>query len=201
MALATTPNPTTPIPQLVSGLRATFTTGRTKPIEWRRRQLEQLRKLLTEREADWLDALHEDLGKPPLEGWSADLAIVRGEIDHVLKHLGGWMKPEKVSTPFVQQPATARIHREPLGVVLIIGPWNYPVQLILGPLVGALAAGNCAVHKPSELAAATSAALARLVPEYLDRDCVAVVEGAVPETQALLAERFDHIFYTGNGSV
>ena len=117
------------------------------------------------------------------------------------KQLKKWMKPERVATPVPQQPGRARVVREPLGVVLIIAPWNYPVQLLLSPLVGALAAGNCAVLKPSELTPHTSAALADLVPRYLDPDAVALVEGAVPETQALLAERFDHIFYTGGGRV
>lgn len=103
--------------------------------------------------------------------------------------------------PEVFRPAEARVVRDPLGVVLIIAPWNYPLQLALAPLVGALAAGNTAVLKPSELAPATSAAIARLLPRYLDPEAVAVVQGAVPETTALLEQRFDHIFYTGNGAV
>jgi aldehyde dehydrogenase (NAD+) len=106
-----------------------------------------------------------------------------------------------VAAPVAVQPARARIVREPLGVVLVIAPWNYPVQLALVPLIGALAGGNCVVLKPSEVAPATSAVLARLIPRYLDPECVAVVEGGVPETTALLAERFDHVFYTGNGTV
>lgn len=111
------------------------------------------------------------------------------------------MKPRRVATPLAIQPASARIVPEPLGVVLIIAPWNYPLMLALSPLVGALAAGDAAVVKPSELAPATSAALARLMPDYLDRRAVAVIEGGVPETTELLAERFDHIFYTGGGRV
>ena len=111
------------------------------------------------------------------------------------------MRPARVRAPLVTLPAQARIVREPLGVVLVIAPWNYPVQLALSPLVGAIAAGNCAVVKPSEVTPATSAALARLVAQHLDPDAIAVVEGAVDETQALLAERFDHILYTGNGRV
>ncbi|MDQ0795789.1 aldehyde dehydrogenase (NAD+) [Streptomyces sp. B1I3] len=103
--------------------------------------------------------------------------------------------------PAVLAGATAHTRQDPLGVVLVIAPWNYPVQLLLAPVAGALAAGNAVVAKPSELAPATSSAVARLLPEYLDTDAVAVVEGAVPETTALLAERFDHIFYTGNGTV
>jgi aldehyde dehydrogenase (NAD+) len=189
------------IPELIANLRGTFETGRTRPIEWRRAQLRRLKAMLEEREGDLLDALAADLGKPRLEGWASDIAIVINEIEHTLRHLAGWMKPEKVWTPLAQRPGRASIHREPLGVVLVIAPWNYPVQLLLSPMVGALAAGNCVVGKPSEVAAHTSAVLARIVPEYLDPDCVAIVEGGVSETQALLAERFDHIFYTGNGRV
>ena len=101
----------------------------------------------------------------------------------------------------IVQPGKAQIVQEPFGVVLVIGPWNYPVQLTLAPLIGAIAAGNSAVVKPSEVAPHTSAVLARIVPEFLDPECIAIVEGGVPETTALLAERFDHIFYTGNGRV
>jgi aldehyde dehydrogenase (NAD+) len=106
-----------------------------------------------------------------------------------------------VRLPLAQRPGRGRVVREPLGVVLVIAPWNYPVHLALLPVIGAIAAGNCVVVKPSEVSAHTSATLARLVPEYLDPDCIAVVEGGVRETTALLERRFDHIFYTGNGNV
>jgi aldehyde dehydrogenase (NAD+) len=189
------------IPKLVARLRGTFEGGRTRPIEWRREQLHRLKALLVERERDLLDALAADLGKPRLEGWASDIGIVITEIEHALDHLARWMKPERVWTPLAQRPGRASIHREPKGVVLVIAPWNYPVHLLLLPVVGALAAGDSVVGKPSEVSAHTSATLARLVPEYFERDSVAIVEGGVPETQALLAERFDHIFYTGNGRV
>ena len=182
-------------------LRAGFETGRTRPLEWRRGQLRRLEALLVERETDLLDALAADLGKPAIEGFVTETAFTRAEIDFALAHLDAWAKPEKVAVPLTQQPAKAQIVREPLGVVLIIGPWNYPVQLVLAPLVAAIAAGNAAVIKPSELAPACSRLLSRLVPEYLDPECVVVDEGGVPETTALLAERWDHIFYTGNGTV
>ena len=188
-------------PALVARLRATFASGRTRPLDWRRSQLKALRALLTERESELLDALSTDLGKPRLEAWATDIGFVINEIDHAIKHLRRWTKPARVRTPMATKPSKARVVREPLGLVLIIAPWNYPVQLALSPLVGAIAAGNVAVLKPSEVAPATSAVLARLLPEYLDPDAVAVVEGAVPETQALLAQRWDHIFYTGNGRV
>jgi aldehyde dehydrogenase (NAD+) len=189
------------IPTVVARLRETFDSGRTRPVEWRREQLHRLKAMVEEREGDLLDALAADLGKPRLEGWASDVGIVIAEIDYALRHLARWMKPERVWTPLAQRPGRATIYREPVGVALVIAPWNYPVHLLLLPMVGALGAGNCVAGKPSEVTANTSAALARLVPEYLDPDAVAIVEGGVAETQALLTERFDHIFYTGNGRV
>ncbi|HUF83422.1 MAG TPA: aldehyde dehydrogenase family protein [Acidimicrobiia bacterium] len=192
---------TTDLGAVVSRLRSTFESGRTRPLSWRREQLRRMKKMLKEREDDLLGALDADLGKPRLEAWASDIAIVVNEIDQALKHLKSWAKPEKVWTPLAQRPGKSRVEREPLGVALVIAPWNYPVQLLLSPMVGAIAAGNCVIGKPSEVSAHTSATLARLVPDYLDPDAVAIVEGGVPETQALLGERFDHVFYTGNGQV
>ncbi|WP_243768701.1 aldehyde dehydrogenase family protein [Leifsonia sp. TF02-11] len=189
------------IPQTVAALRAAFDSGRTKPLRWRLAQLEGLRRMLTERAAEFEDALLEDLAKNPTESQIAELGFVVGEIDHMRRNLRRWLRPRRVAVPAALMPATARVVLEPVGVVLVIAPWNYPVQLLLAPLVGALAAGNAVVLKPSELAPATSAAMARLVPQYLDRAAVAVVEGAVDETTDLLAQRWDHIFYTGNGRV
>jgi aldehyde dehydrogenase (NAD+) len=186
---------------LVAGLRATFESGRTRPRAWRHGQLTALRKMLVEREAEILDALAADLGKPRLEAWATDVGFVINQIDDASKHLRRWMKPSRVGTPLVTKPARASLVPQPLGVVLVIAPWNYPVQLVLAPLVGAIAAGNAVVLKPSELAPATSGVLAHFLPEYLDSDAIAVVEGAATETKALLGERFDHIFYTGNGRV
>jgi aldehyde dehydrogenase (NAD+) len=188
-------------PDVAKRLRVTYDEGRTRPVEWRRQQLHALRTMLADGEATLLDALARDLGKSAIEGFLTEVAFVRAEIDYTLRHLDGWLRPEKVAMPPKQLPGRARIHRDPLGVVLVIGPWNYPVQLVLAPLVGALAGGNAAVLKPSEVAAHSSRAIARLVAEHLDPDAVAVVEGGVPETTALLAERWDHIFYTGNGTV
>jgi aldehyde dehydrogenase (NAD+) len=157
--------------------------------------------MLVEREAKLLDALAADLGKPRLEGWASDIGIVVSEIDYALRHLGSWTKPERVRIPLAQRPERATVRPEPYGVALVIAPWNYPIHLLLLPMVGAIAAGNAVVGKPSEVAARTAATLARVVPEYLDPESVAVVEGGVSETQALLDERFDYMFYTGNGRV
>ncbi|MFF3737030.1 aldehyde dehydrogenase family protein [Streptomyces sp. NPDC002566] len=186
----------------VARLRATFRTGRTKPVEWRTGQLRRLREMLTEQGPELAAALHADLGKSRTEAYRTEIDFTVREIDHTLDRLDDWLRPEPAPVPaHLGDDATAWTQYDPLGVVLVIAPWNYPAQLLLSPMVGALAAGNAVVAKPSELAPATSAALARLLPAYLDTDAVAVVEGGVPETTALLAERFDHVFYTGNGTV
>ncbi|MFF5015123.1 aldehyde dehydrogenase family protein [Streptomyces sp. NPDC001165] len=187
---------------VVARLRATFRTGRTKPVEWRTGQLRRLRAMLTENGADLAAALHADLGKSSTEAYRTEIDFTIREIDHTLEHLDEWLRPESAPVPaHLGGDATAWTQYDPLGVVLVIAPWNYPAQLLLAPMVGALASGNAVVAKPSELAPATSAALAELIPAHLDTDAVAVVEGGIPETTALLAERFDHIFYTGNGAV
>ncbi len=189
------------IPDLVAGLRQAFDGGRTRPIAWRREQLARLRALLTENTDRLLAALQADLGKPELEARTTDIAVVVQELDHVAANLERWARPEPAATPLTQKPGSSRVLREPLGVVLVISPWNYPVQLLLSPLVGSIAAGNTTLLKPSELTETVSSALAELIPQYLDPTCTTLVEGGVEETQALLAERFDHIFYTGNGAV
>jgi aldehyde dehydrogenase (NAD+) len=195
------PTPEQPA-DIVARLRATFRTGRTKPVEWRTTQLRSLREMLTEHGADLAAALHADLGKSSTEAHRTEIDFVIREIDHTLDHLDGWLRPEPAPVPpHLGADATAWTQYDPLGVVLVIAPWNYPAQLLLAPVVGALAAGNAVVVKPSEMAPATSAALARLLPAFLDTEAFAVVEGGIPETTALLAERFDHIFYTGNGAV
>ncbi len=182
-------------------LRATYNSGHTRPLAWRKHQLEQMIKMLDENEAEFLAALKTDLGKPTVEGFITDIAFITGEIKLMLKNLKKWNQPQRVPTPLVTMPAKSQLIPEPLGVVLVIAPWNYPIQLLLVPAAGAIAAGNAVVMKPSEVSAATSTVLARLVPKYLDQKAITLVEGGVPETTALLAEHFDHIFYTGNGTV
>jgi aldehyde dehydrogenase (NAD+) len=189
------------IPDTVAQLRATFRTGRTRPIEWRLAQLDALARLVTERESDLAAALAKDLGRGPVEAWLADLAPVTSEAKYAAKKLRSWMKPTRVKLPMSVQPGKAWYQYEPLGVVLIIGPWNYPIHLVLAPLVGALAAGNCAVLKPSEHTPACSAVLAELVPQYLDPEAVAVIEGAAEATQGLLDQGLDHCFFTGGPEI
>ncbi|HEX4868524.1 MAG TPA: aldehyde dehydrogenase family protein [Acidimicrobiales bacterium] len=182
-------------------LRATFDSGRTRSVAWRQAQLAGLRRMLDEADAELTEALRQDLGRPSMEAYAADLGHARGELRHLAKHVGRWMKPRRVRMPATVLPARGWVQPEPLGVALVIAPWNYPIQLLVEPLAAALAAGNCVVAKPSELAPACSAALARLLPRYVDPDAVAVVEGGVAETTALLAQRWDHIFFTGSTAV
>ena len=164
-------------------------------------QLRQLKRLLEENDERISAALAADLGKSPIESFTTETSFVIGEVEHALEHLGAWMQPIRVRVPLTLRPGNARVVRQPLGVVLIMAAWNYPLHLTLAPLVGALAAGNTAVLKPSEAAPATSAMIAELVPRYLDGRVVQVIEGGVEQTTAVLAERFDHILYTGGGAV
>ena len=182
-------------------LQATFETERTMNLAWRAKQLAAIERMMVECEQEFMDALKSDLGKHPQESWTTEISYVAGEAAYARKRLKRWAKNRKVSTPAIGQPGKSWLQPEPLGVVLIIGAWNYPLQLTLAGLAAAISAGNCAVVKPSELAPATSEAIARRVPEYLDSDCVKVVEGAVPETSALLELPWDHILYTGGGNV
>lgn len=185
----------------LSDLRQVFATGRTRDVRWRLAQLEAIERLCDEREADIAAALHADLGRPAVEAWLGDIASTKGEAAFARKHLKSWMRRRRQPLPLAQLPGRSWVQYDPLGVVLIIGPWNYPVYLSLGPLVAAVAAGNCAVLKPSELAPATSALLARLVPRYLDADAVRVVEGDGQTTQDLLSQGFDHALFTGGTAI
>ena len=190
-----------PVPAVVARLRASFDSGRTRPLEYRLEQLAGLARFLKERESEIESAIRQDLGRPPIEIYASETALVASELALTRKKLRSWSKPQRVPTSLVGQPGKSRIYHEPLGVVLIIGPWNYPLQLVLAPLVGAIAAGNCAIVKPSEVVPTISALLDERLPKYIDSECVRVIQGGVDETTELLSERFDHIFYTGNGTV
>ncbi len=188
-------------PAMLNELRANFATGLTRELAWRDAQLQAIDRLLRENEEAIGKALASDLGKPPQEVLLGELALLYSGIAHTRKRLKRWARPRRVSTPAIGQPARSWVQPEPLGVVLILGAWNYPMQLVFGPLIPALAAGNCAVVKPSEVAAASSTLCAELIPKYLDDRAVRVVEGAVDETTELLRQRFDHIIYTGGAAV
>lgn len=181
--------------------RAWFRTGATLDLAFRRAQLTKLRAAVAGREAAILDAVKQDLGRPAEEAYTSEVAIVLAEIDQALKHLEAWARPRKVRTPMVLFPAASAIHTGPYGSVLIIAPWNYPFQLAIAPLAAALAAGNCAVVKPSEAAPHTSRLVAEMIGATFEPSYVAAVEGGAPETQALLEARFDYIFFTGGTQI
>ncbi|MDN5822670.1 MAG: aldehyde dehydrogenase family protein [Brachybacterium sp.] len=182
-------------------MRASFDAGTTRPVAARLAQLEALRRGLRREEPRLARALAEDLGKSRTESALTEIGVVAQEISHTMKHLRSWLRPERLSLGPLLAPASGELRRQPLGTTLIIAPWNYPVNLTLAPLVAAIAGGNTAVVKPSEVSPATSAALTHLLRTYLDPAWVRVVEGAVEETTILLEERFDLIFFTGNGAV
>ena len=185
----------------IARLRASFDSGKTRPEEWRRGQLERLKAMVEENESAINEALQADLGKSGFEARMTEVGTVLSEIHHAMSRLKSWMEPRRISTPLSNQPGHSRIVHEPLGVVLIIAPWNYPVNLVLTPLIGAIAAGNCAAIKPSEVSARTSQLLARLIPAYLDNDAFDVFEGGADVSTALLEQRFDHIFFTGSEAI
>ena len=186
---------------VLADLRRVFATGRTRDLEWRLKQLRGIERFVGEREAEIAAALAEDLGRPPAEAWLGDIASTKGEAVYARKHVKKWMRRRRVSLPLAQLPGRGWVQYDPLGVVLVIGPWNYPLYLSLAPLVAAVAAGNCAVIKPSELAPATSELLARLLPQYVDPQAVRVIEGDAAVTQELLAAGFDHVLFTGGTEI
>ena len=186
---------------VLTDLRRVFAAGRTRVLEWRLEQLRAIERFLDEREPEIAAALAEDLGRSPAEAWLGDVASSKGEAAYARKHVRKWMRRRRESLPLAQLPGRAWVQYDPLGVVLVIGPWNYPLYLSLAPLVAAVAAGNCAVIKPSELAPATSALLARLLPQYVDAEAVRVIEGDAATTQELLAAGFDHVLFTGGTEV
>src|SRR5258705_12198442 len=192
---------TTEVPALVSRHRNYFRTGATRPVEWRERQLTALRAMMTDRAEDFYASLWTDLRRNRTDADLTDVKFLVGEADHALAHLRDWMKPVPISTPPMFTPSDAQVRFDPLGVGLIIGTWNYPVMLTLSPLIAAMSGGNVAVIKPSDVGPATADVIARLVPEYLDRDAFSVVLGGVPETTVLLQQQWDHIFFTGGASI
>ena len=187
--------------ELIARQRGYFASGATRSLEFRRRALERLGLAIEARESAILAALQADLGKPAVDAYMSEIGLVLSEIRHAVKHLGKWMKPRGARVPILAWPGKARILREPCGVVLILGPWNYPFQLVLSPLVGAIAGGNCAVLKPSELSPQTTSVISALIRETFSVEFVTVVEGEREAAESLLEEKFDHIFFTGSTPV
>lgn len=189
------------VPAVVARARAAFRAGVNTGPDARRRNLQALRRMLRENRSSFEAALHNDLHKGRLEAGLTEIDAVLGEITHALRHLSSWLRPRRARTPLLLAPGSAKLVPEPLGVVLVMSPWNYPVNLTLSPLVGILAAGNTAVIKPSPDSPDTSDLIASLVPTYFPDHCVQVVRGELETSRAVLRERFDHIMFTGSGPV
>lgn len=189
------------IADIVNRQRNFFREGKTKSVSFRISQLKGLKRAIRQNEKVILDSLWTDLRKPALEGYGAEIAFLVRETNHAIRNLRAWAKPVKVPTDIIDFPATSRVYSDPLGIVLIIGPWNYPFQLLLAPLVGAIAAGNCAILKPSEIAPHSSSVIAGIIRDNFDPSFISVVEGGPQETQVLLSRGFDHIFFTGGTNI
>ncbi|TDM16619.1 aldehyde dehydrogenase [Macrococcoides canis] len=182
-------------------VRDFFQTQATKDIKFRKKYLKALKKSIKKHESDILDALKSDLGKNKVEAYATEIGFVIKELSYIIKELKNWAKTKSVTTPMVQFPAKSFIKYEPYGTVLIIGPFNYPFQLVMSPLIGALAAGNCAVVKPSEMTPQTSMVVQEILEEVFPENYVKVIQGEKEVTSQLLDERFDYIFFTGSTKV
>ncbi|XP_061538107.1 aldehyde dehydrogenase family 3 member A2-like isoform X3 [Phycodurus eques] len=187
--------------EVLQRTREAFVSGRTRPLEFRLQQLRALKRMMTEREVEITTALKQDINRSQYDASLLELIGIENEINLALGNLKEWAAPRLVEKNLLTISDEAYIQSEPLGVVLIIGAWNYPWAVTLIPLVGAIAAGNGAVVKPSEMSGYSSLLLETLLPLYLDKDLYPVVMGGVPETQELLKQKFDHIFYTGSSLV
>ncbi|MDJ0819349.1 MAG: aldehyde dehydrogenase [Desulfobacterales bacterium] len=181
--------------------KAFFDVGRTRDVDFRKQQLDILRREIADNREDILTALQRDLSKSAYEGYLTEVGIVLDEIRFVRKRLTRWARPRRVRTNLFLVPASSYRYAEPYGVVLIIAPWNYPFQLVMGPLIGAMAAGNCAVIKPSEFAPNTSRVIAKLISRNFDPAYIAACEGHAEVSQALLDQPFDYVFFTGSVAV
>lgn len=187
----------TPEKVSISDLRKFYSSGATRDIPFRIEQLRKLKHAIKTHENEILEALHRDLHKSPFEAFASEVGILYPEIDHTIKNLKRWARPERVRTSLIHFPSRSTVYHEPYGVVLIISPWNYPFQLTMVPLIGAIAAGNCVVIKPSSLSSHTSGMIAALVAENFNPEYISVFEGSGRDAQGLLENRFDYIFFTG----
>jgi aldehyde dehydrogenase (NAD+) len=189
------------IGSLVEGQKQFFKSGGTREISFRLTQLWKMKDMLLENQERIIQAVVDDLGKPRFEMYASEIAFMLNEIDHASKNLACWSKPRRVKTPPIYIGARGYVYAEPYGVSLIIAPWNYPFLLLLSPLVGSIAAGNCAVVKPSEISPHSSAVIARMIAETFEPSYIAAVEGGIEVSRPLLEERFDYIFFTGSTAV
>lgn len=182
-------------------LRKTFSTGLTRSVDWRVAQIDGVIRFAKDNADALIEAMALDLGRPPIEGWTADISSSISGAQHVKSKVRKWAKPRRRKLPLVTQPGSAKIMPEPLGLSLIIAPWNYPVNLVLEPMVASLAAGNVVVLKPSEVSPHTTGLIAKELPRYIDERAISIFEGDAAVSTALLKQQFDHIFFTGSTHV
>jgi len=184
----------------LENMRSYFNSGATKSYAFRKEQLKKLKESILDHEQEIYDALYSDLKKSKEETWVTETGFVISELNTAIKQLHNWMEPESVATNLLNLPSGSKILKEPLGVVLIIGPWNYPFQLLINPLIGAIAAGNCVVLKPSEFAAATDAIMKKIIEAIFPKEYILYVQGdgATVIPQMMNNFSFDHVFYTGS---
>ncbi|MCX2740278.1 aldehyde dehydrogenase [Pontibacter anaerobius] len=181
--------------------REFFDGGHTLDLNFRKERLRDLQQAIRQHEQELFDAMYTDFHKPEMEAYATEVGFVELELKLTLKNLKNWAKPQRVKESLINFPSRSYIHSDPYGIALIIGPWNYPFQLLLNPLIGAMAAGNCAIVKPSELTPHTSEVVAKMIQNNFDDSYVATVQGGVSTTQHLLQQRFDYIFFTGSTQV
>ncbi len=191
----------TDVSQTIDAMRRYYNSGETRSVSFRIEQLRKLKSMIRSHEDEIIHALNTDLKKPPFESYASEIGIMYMEIEHAIRHVRQWSRPKKVATPIIHFLSSSRIYQEPYGVVLIIGPWNYPFNLLIAPLVGAIAAGNCVLIKPSELAGEMSGTFSRLISKYFHPDYISTAEGGLDVSRQLLAGKFDYIFYTGSTAV
>ena len=187
------------IGEIYAAQQAFFESGQTLPLSFRKTQLKKLKQGIKKYEKAILDALYADMRKHPMEAYGSEVGFAYTEIDHILSSLREWMRPQEVSSPLEHYPSHSKVIRSPLGLTLIIAPWNYPFNLLMGPLAGAIAGGNCAILKPSELAPHTAAVMEQLIRDTFDPAYITLLQGdgsqVIPE---LMTHRFDHVFFTGS---
>lgn len=187
--------------KMIKNLRNYYASGETRPLAFRINMLKRLKTAIIQYEAEIIDALYKDLGKAKQEAIVTEVGFTINEINTTIKHLGKWDKPRRVRTNLFNLPGKSFLYRDPYGVTLIIGPWNYPFHLAIAPLIGAIAGGNCAIVKPSEIAAHTAQTIDHMLTTTFDKNYIAVVQGGIPEMNRLMQERFDKIFFTGSPRV
>ncbi|MBL7111864.1 MAG: aldehyde dehydrogenase [Bacteroidales bacterium] len=178
-----------------------FRKGLTLQLDFRIETLNRIKNLIIKFEGKLFEALHEDLGKPPFESYASETGVVLQELNLLIRNLKKWAQPKRVYTPLVHFIATSKFQYEPFGRVLIISPWNYPFQLLFNPLIGAIAAGNCVVAKPSKHAIHTTAVMTEMINNHFDREYIHIIEGSSEVNQYLLKQKYDYIFFTGSSTV